>query len=74
MKKIQINKVDKSVKILLNKKIYDIIHIEKAVVAFSENFEVKSDDDIITFSNIPEKYVDTVGYEFYNYILESMKN
>ena len=62
--------------IKLNKKFYSIRSINQAIKDFNNiaSFLMSENNDYVSVKITTEKEVDSIKYEFYNYILSLMKN
>lgn len=75
MKKVVVDKKNKFVKLNFNKQFYKEEFIDLAIRDFSNICEIKKEEgSIILKPKEKELELDTLGYEFYNYILGLIKN
>ena len=80
MKKMEIDRNNKEVKLLINTEFYDSDSVLKASHAFSKSCWVYLDGNVnekLRVSLKPkfkEINLDELGYEFYNYVLGLMQN
>lgn len=77
MNHIKVNKKEKKVDIVLNKNFYCIEAVKESIEDFKEICDSSvSDEEDIKVSLKPKEDldIDTLGYEFSNYVLGLMKN
>lgn len=74
MGRVKINKAKNEVLLSFNEKIYKKEFIDKAALDFNKVCSVKQDKEKILL--VPKEKIDLekLGYEFYNYVLELIKN
>ncbi|MFH1511652.1 MAG: HxsD-like protein [Candidatus Woesearchaeota archaeon] len=80
MAKVEIDKDNKEVKLYLDTRFYDNRYVMLAAKAFAESCWVYLDGDVNDKLQVCLKpksddiKLETVGYEFYNYVLGLIKN
>ena len=74
MERVKINKKKNEVVLSFNEKFYDKKFINQAVEDFKESCDIKKDKDFIFLKPKKGIELDTLGYEFYNYVLGLIKN
>lgn len=75
MKKIEIDKKNNLVKLRFNKHFYKEEFIDLAIKDFDNVCEIKKEKNVLNLKpKSKEIELETVGYEFYNYLLGLIKN
>ncbi len=74
MEKVRIDKAKNSVLVRFNEDIYDKEAIAKASEDYNEACDIKRCKEGILLSPREDIDINTLGYEFYNYVLGIMKN
>lgn len=74
MERVKINKKKNEIILSFNESFYDKKFINQAMEAFKEVCDVKKDKEFIFLKPKKEVDIDTLGYEFYNYVLGLIKN
>ncbi len=74
MERVKINKAKKEVLVSFNKKFYKTESVDKAILEFSKICDIKRDENGILLKPKEKLNINVLGYEFYNYVLELMKN
>lgn len=75
MKKITVDREKKLVKLCFNNRFYKEPFIEQAIKDFSEICDIKKENGFIYLKPKKEEIkLETIGYEFYNYVLALIKN
>lgn len=76
MKNVMVDKDKRLVKLSFNNKFYNQTFIDRAIQDFSKVCDIKKEEGLICIQPKEEAGVDleTIGYEFYNYVLALIKN
>lgn len=74
MEKVKISKAKNEVLLSFNEKIYKKEFIDMAVLDFNKVCDIKQDKEKILLKPKEKVDLETIGYEFYNYVLELIKN
>lgn len=74
MERIKVNKEKNEVSLSFNENFYDKKFIDEAIKDFEKVCDVKIDKNIILLKPKEKTDLDTLGFEFYNYVLGLIKN
>lgn len=74
MEKVKVNKKKNEVTISFNENFYDEESINKAAEDFKKVCQIKRNKDFIILKQKKKININTLGYEFYNYVLGLIKN
>ncbi len=74
MQRVTINKENNKVILNFNSYFYNEKHIEQAIKDFNEICDFKKEDNNLVLTPKKSIRLDKLGYEFYNYVLNLMKN
>ena len=74
MERIKVNREKNEVVLSFNEKFYDKKFIDKAAEEFKEVCDVKKENNLIFLKPKEKIDINTLGYEFYNYVLDLIKN
>lgn len=74
MERIKINKAKNEVFVSFNEYFYKKEFVDQAVVDFKEACDIEKTEEGLLLRPKEEMDIDTLGYEFYNYVLGLMKN
>lgn len=74
MGRVKINKEKNEIVLSFNENFYDKKFINKATEDFKDVCDVKKDKDLILLKPKEKIDIDTLGHEFYNYVLGLIKN
>lgn len=75
MKKIIVDKEKNLVKLSFNTRFYKEYFIDRAIKDFSHICNIRKENNLIYLEpKTEETRLETIGYEFYNYVLALIKN
>lgn len=74
MERVEINKKKNEIVLSFNEIFYDKKFINQAIEDFKEACDIKKDKEFILLRPKKEVNINTLGYEFYNYVLGLIKN
>lgn len=74
MERIKINTEKNEVTLSFNEKFYNKKSVDKALKDFSKICDVEQNKDLILLRPKEKIDINTIGYEFYNYVLSLIKN
>lgn len=74
MGRVKVNKAKNEVILSFNEQFYDKKFIDKAIEDFKGICDIKKDKDLIRLKPKEKIDIDTLGNEFFNYVLGLIKN